>query len=309
MLYALIDIGSSTIRMAIYDITVDMSGEKVEMLYKDKQRVGLAGFVDDGVMNQQGIMQVCQVLEKFKSFLEKLNINNIIAFTTAALRNCCNSKEAVSQIVERTGIEIKVVSGEEEAELDFVGATHGMTEATGILMDIGGGSTELVYFKEGHIVKKVSLPIGSLSYKKNFVKGLLPAEMEIQAMRDNTRQELHQRAGDFTKLMFDEICGIGGTFKGAWSLYQHVVQNDFKKEGTFDAEYLKVLLHRFQSGKLDQDDTLILLRSIPERLETVMPGLVIADFMVDTFGAKHITYSDTGMREGFIYREILPKLS
>lgn len=308
MLYAIIDIGSNTIRMAVYDISVISGKEKVEMLYKDKQMVGLAAFVENSIMNRDGIEQVCKVLGKFKLFLKKLNIQHVIAFTTAALRNCSNSNEAVAEITKQTGIEIKVVSGEEEAELDFVGATHGQRAASGILVDIGGGSTELVHYNSGHIINKVSLPIGSLGYRKKYVAGLLPTEQEIQKMRAATSAEIKEKAGEFTELVFDEICGIGGTFKGTWSLYQNIIGKANEKEGTFAAENLNSMMNRFQEGKLDEEDTLLLLRSIPERLETVLPGMIIASVLVDIFRAKRITYSDTGMREGFIYKEIIPNL-
>lgn len=309
MLYAIIDIGSNTIRMAIYDISKDKNGEYVDMLYKDKQMVGLAGFVDDGIMIQSGIDKVCSVLKDFKEFLDKLGIDNVTAFTTAALRNCQNSKEAVAEIIRRSGIEVMVVPGDEEAELDFIGITHGRMAATGILVDIGGGSTELVHFSDGHIMNKVSLPIGSLKYRKKYVKGLFPTQDEIEAMRCRTRAVLEDMAGDFLNVKFPELLCIGGTIKGAWAIYQNVIKCKFQQEGSFEAEYLGRILNRFSKGNMTEENTLILLKSIPERLETVLPGMVIADMLAETLGASRITYSDTGMREGFIYREILPNLA
>lgn len=309
MLYAIIDIGSNTIRMAIYDISKDKNGEYVDMLYKDKQMVGLAGFVDDGIMIQSGIDKVCSVLKDFKEFLDKLGIDNVTAFTTAALRNCKNSKEAVAEIIRCSGIEVMVVPGDEEAELDFIGITHGRLSATGILVDIGGGSTELVHFNDGHIMNKVSLPIGSLKYRKKYVKGLFPTQDEIEIMRCRTRAVLEELAGDFLDVKFPELRCIGGTIKGAWAIYQNIIKCKFKQEGSFEVEYIGKIFDRFSKGNMTEENALILLKSIPERLETVLPGMIIADVLAEIFGASRITYSDTGMREGFIYREILPNLA
>lgn len=308
MLQAIIDIGSNTIRMAIYNIMVQDGKDHVEMLYKDKQMVGLAGYLENGAMGQSGIDTVCGVLDKFKSFLGKLGIENVLAFTTAALRNCSNSKQAVSEIISRSGIDIKVVSGEEEAELDFVGATHYMKSATGLLVDIGGGSTELVYYADGSIVNKVSLPIGSLGYRKEYVSGLFPTRAEIGKMKDETKKMLSEHASDFLDLKIEEICGIGGTLKGTWGLYQQILGSG-EEAGRMESAALRKIQDRFSEKKLTEDDVLILLRAIPERLETVLPGMVIAEVLAETFGSEYITYSDTGMREGFIYKEIVPNLA
>ena len=83
MLYGMIDIGSNTVRMAIYFI----EGTHVEMLMKKKHTVGLAAYLKDGVMQQQGIDKTVEILTEFKSFLMNFNITHVVAFTTAALRN------------------------------------------------------------------------------------------------------------------------------------------------------------------------------------------------------------------------------
>ena len=89
MLYAVIDIGSTTIRMAIYEIL----DNKLNLIHKRKYTVGLASYVKDNVMEQAGIDKACEILNSFKSFLTSFNIENVSAFTTAALRNAQNSKE------------------------------------------------------------------------------------------------------------------------------------------------------------------------------------------------------------------------
>ena len=98
MIHGIIDIGSNTIRMAIYDI----KGQQIDFLMKKKHMVGLAAYLENNVMSQAGIDKVCEVLFEFKAFLEIFHISNVDAFTTAALRNCKNSQEAVAEIIRRT---------------------------------------------------------------------------------------------------------------------------------------------------------------------------------------------------------------
>ena len=144
MLYAMIDVGSNTIRMAIYEI----EGDRVEMQMKKKNSVGLASYVKDGFMQRKGIDKVIEIIDEYKNFLHELGINRVTAFTTAALRNAINGHDSVKEISFRTGITIHLMSGDEEATFDFIGATHNLVDDSGLLIDIGGGSTEIVYFQD-----------------------------------------------------------------------------------------------------------------------------------------------------------------
>ena len=77
-----------------------------------------------------------------------------------------------------------------EAELGFIGATHNSPAISGLLVDIGGGSTEIVYYENKNIVSEISLPIGSLNFKTRFVKGLFPVAEEIDEMYDEVSEGL-----------------------------------------------------------------------------------------------------------------------
>lgn len=313
MIQAIVDIGSNTVRMAIYNIEIKDGKEVMEMLMKKKDMVGLAGFVENGIMQQAGIDKAVKVLSGYKNFLDKLGIDKVAAFTTAALRNCKNSKDAVQEIINRSRINVRVISGDEEAEFDFVGATHSLKSDSGLLIDIGGGSTELVYFADKKIINKISLPIGSLEIRSKYVAGLFPTKYEIENIREITQKSLASAKG-FENIKQKEICGIGGTFKGAAAIYNVIYCDKENVNGgllsnkailEFKVETLKEILNRFAKEHLTQEDSLVLLRAIPERLETVLPGIVVADVIAEYFGSEHITYSDSGVREGFIYKEII----
>ncbi len=297
MLYAMIDIGSNTVRMAIYQIK---DGE-AELLMKKKHLVGLAAYVQEGIMLQTGIDRAVEILSGFKAFLAQFGIDNMVAFTTAALRNATNSREAVGEIERRTGIPIRIILGEEEAEYDFLGAIHGLAASDGLIVDIGGGSTELVAYEDRTIAKKTSLPMGSLAFRTKYVKGLLPTSEDVETMRAAAREHLKAEK-DFAGLTYPELVGIGGTFKGAAALYRDV----YGAEGPMEVEKLDELIDRFEfTGKITENMTISLLRAVPERMHTILPGLVIASEVAAFFGAKQITYSDSGVREGYLYAEVL----
>lgn len=302
MIHAIIDIGSNTVRMAVYQF----KGATVEQIMKKKDTtVGLASFVHDKVLEERGLNRLVYALEDFRKFLAALHIENITIFTTGALRNAANSREAIAEIKERTGLDIYVIRGEEEAELDFIGATHDLAAKEGLLFDIGGASTEMVHYKSQKIVHKTSLPVGSLYLHTKFTKEILPSRAEIENMRADTAHILSS-AADFAGLRGLPACGIGGTFKGAAALSAAFFPASDAR--TITHGEIKSLLERFQRDHtLSEDDAVHLMRAVPDRMHTLLPGLVIADLLAENFALPSITYSDSGVREGFIYDRILRK--
>ena len=300
MLYGIIDVGSNTIRMAIYRIV----GQDMEMLMKKKHVVGLAGYVKDGVMQQEGIDKAVKVLNEFQDFLHIFSIEHVYAFTTAALRNAKNSQEAVAEIEARTGLKIEIISGDEEATYDFVGATHCLDNPDGLLIDIGGGSTEIVVYHDKKIDFKTSLPIGSLSLKSMYVKGLFPYKRECDAMYEEVETLLSAET-ELNGIEDSAIVGIGGTFKGADALYQQMFHG--KPEfHAMEAARIPEMIAAFQRDHdLTEEQTVMLMRAVPERMHTMLPGLIIADVLAKRFKCQSITYSDSGVREGYIYSHII----
>lgn len=302
MIQAVIDIGSNTMRMALYEI----SDGAPEMLLKRKQIVGLASYVKDGVMQDEGIEKAVAVLSGFRRSLERLSIKHIAAFTTAALRNAKNSREAIARIEEETGISIRVLSGNEEASFDFVGATHDIKEGNGMLIDIGGGSTELVLYENREIKRQISLPIGSLALRTDNVEATLPTPSEVETMREISRNAL--KLPDWSGVRTAAVCGIGGTFKGARAVY-NACFDGAKSNQTMNTEKLSTLISRFAVGRnISEKELLLLLRADPDRIHTLLPGLIIAETLFRRFGTDHVVYSDSGVREGFLYSEIIPQI-
>jgi exopolyphosphatase/guanosine-5'-triphosphate,3'-diphosphate pyrophosphatase len=300
LIHAIIDIGSNTIRLAVYDIE---SGE-IELLMKKKHTVGLAAYIKDGMMKQDGIEKTCEILQEFKYFLDSFQITEIIAFTTAALRNVQNSQLAVAEIIHRTGIALRVLSGDEEARLDFIGATHDSTESSGLLIDIGGASTEIVAYEDHKICKKISLPIGSLYLHTKYVADFLPSPTEAVQMMQEVKQMI-ARADDFKNVSHLNICGIGGTFKGTVILYNQLFQMNHKNVEIPTGTLLDIVWRFTRTMPMPSEEAVILMKTVPERIHTIIPGIIIASVLAQYFGSEKIIYSDSGVREGYIYDQII----
>lgn len=233
--------------------------------------------------------------------MESFDIDRYAVFATGALRNCVNRAEAIASVRAQTGVDIRIITGEEEAELDFVGATHDLEETAGLLVDIGGASTEIVHYVRGAIEKKISIPIGSLFLASSYVAGILPTADEVKRMRKRTQEAIS--VVSFDGVMGLPICGIGGTYKGAYAIHRGLGEGDVMTAADIDA-----LIVRFGTDrKLSEEETILLMRAVPDRIYTVIPGLVIADEICKKFGAGVIRYSDSGVREGYLYARVLGK--
>ena len=147
-------------------------------MLNNKTTAGLAGYVKKGKMTKKGIQKACDVLNKYKDMMQHFPLEQLFVFATASLRNISNTDEAMQTITADTGLSIAVLTGYQEATFDFIGAARSMHLNKGVLLDIGGGSTEILVYERGEIQNAVSLPFGSLSMFSNYVSSLFPNKKE-----------------------------------------------------------------------------------------------------------------------------------
>lgn len=297
-MYSVIDIGSNTIRLTVYHV---LENQQIQPVFHEKSVAGLAGYVtSDGLMSSAGIQKAADVLNHFKEILRRLRLNHIHVFATASLRNITNTEEAADKIRELTGLTIQVLSGKEEAVLDYVGATYLVPMKRGLVLDIGGGSTELTFFDERGIKKALSLPIGSLNLYNKYVTRVFPNEEEKKRLEKVVEKEL-RKAGVPT-IKCSMICGVGGTIRATGRL-----ANDQLKLSPANKSLLPEMVSRIlqEFDGASKESLRQVLRVMPERLHTIIPGMIILERVCRQFDAKEIHISDYGVREGYLIAEIL----
>ena len=296
MLYGIIDIGSNTIRLTIYRV----ENGRFEILFSEKVSAGLASFVTDGKMPLEGIHRASEALCGFKKLLGNLSVERVSAFATASLRNVSNTDEAVRKIETSTGFSVEVLSGEEEARLDFAGAMASVDVQDGVLADIGGGSTELVAFENRAIKTALSLPIGSLSLHQKFVRKILPSGPEFRTMKTEIRKQSED--ADLFAGAFPVICGVGGTARAVLRISNYLFSLPAANTTVASAQ----LRHLYQVLKTgDQVARNLILKTCPERIHTVLPGLLILREVVRRYDGKTLVVSRYGVREGYLAERVI----
>lgn len=299
MKYSVIDIGSNSMRLTVYSVSKD----SFTILFKEKIMAGLAGYIRDGVLLPEGIQQARSGLASFRRTLQQLEITGISAFATASLRNIQNTTQAADALSQSLGQPIEVLSGEEEARYGYLGAMEDLSLDSGLFVDIGGASTELVQFSQGTLRSAVSLPVGSLKLYRDCVKGILPGDGSRRRIREHLRQEFAPIAPGIQPCR--QIAGVGGTARAVLKLARLVFRLP-ESSRTVPAPQLEELYRLLRPADKRAID--LILRGAPERIHTLMPGLMILRHVVRAYQAEEIIVSRFGVREGFLCQRIQSKL-
>jgi exopolyphosphatase/guanosine-5'-triphosphate,3'-diphosphate pyrophosphatase len=292
----IIDLGSNTARMNIYDVEKN----QLSLVFSEKKTIGLASYIDQAnVLSNEGIERAITVIKKFIRLAKRFELDSLHAIATASLRNAVNGSQALEQINNETKINMKILTGKEEAIADLQGVRLSIPFDDGILLDIGGGSSELVVYVNQEIQYADAIPIGSLNSYMNHVKRLLATEKEMKTIEKSMLQELKKITVSVPNEFM--IYGIGGTIRGARKLYNHV--HDLESSNNFMTRYrieelVASLLNNKKSTQID------LVRIAPERVHTLLPGLAILLAVMKQYDLDEVTVNHQGIREGYLIQQL-----
>lgn len=293
---ALVDLGSNTVRLSVYQVFEDGS---FSLLFSEKETAGLVNYITDKHMSVEGFDKACDVINDFKRLMAQFDISELNIFATASLRNISNRDEALAYIKEKTGESINIVSGKEEAELGYYGAISETALNSGIIFDIGGGSTEIVRFDGKSIITADSYEIGSLNLFTAFVKNIWPSKSEIKNIKERAKAVLSPAVPDIS---CNTICGIGGTNRALLSLVNAYFKKPQDNRTITSAEFKKL-----KKVILKKDDVSkkLILKNCPDRIHTIIPGMLITNEIIKKLKADKIIISRNGVREGYLCQKII----
>ncbi len=296
MKIAVVDIGSNTIKMKIYRYNNDGLYETFSKVENSK----LISYIQDGIMNNNGISLLCSVLSNFKALAKENNAEIFRCFATASLRRAKNIDEIISGVKENCSLNIDLISGSDEALLSFKGVCNSQEDISpsGIMVDMGGGSTEVVCFEAKEIIASSSMNFGSLSLYLDFSDN---GKNKINF--DDVKQHAFCTLGKtaLIKQEYKNSVLVGGTALAILKLYRHF----FKGENEYEMT-LANLERLYDILKKQTPETKALLSLlVPDRVYTVTPGLSAYLGIFDLCQTEKIHVSTNGIREGYVYEKIL----
>jgi len=283
--YGIADVGSNTMVLIIYRME---SGIPVPVLHRSVA-AHLIDEIHGGAMSARGIEKASGILKTYAAILDEHGVSFRRAFVTEPARNIDNKDQFLSML-SASGFQVSALSGEQEAAYDFLGSRldcRGIHD--GAAFDVGGGSSELIVFRDDHPVTAISLPLGCVRLAH------LPLDT------DACRAALEEARSAWPALQdsFPAIIGIGGTARAAGQLMDRL-------HGGAPCMQVSQLREMFASAEAGDPVVTDAIRKTvtADRLPVFLPGVHMILALADLLQATTIRVSATGVREGFLLTQL-----
>ena len=212
-----IDLGSNSIRLKFSELQKD--GQTVTKHY-EKRYVRLSSQMgSEKILKEEPIKRTLDALRDFRKICDQYQDKKVVAVATAAVRQAKNQQEFLQRAKEASGFDIQVISGEQEAYLDYVGVTNTLPLKRGIIIDTGGASMELVAVEDGAAEETVSIPFGSVTLSQRYHLGdRVNAADLFDAMVEVDEVLSHQRW--LNRFRRTKIIALGGSNRALAKIYR-----------------------------------------------------------------------------------------
>lgn len=300
--FGVIDLGSNSARLSVWQINEDSS---VKQVLKLKEMVRLSeGMGEDRVLQEPAMVRTIQALVGFKKQYEGLHDLTLEAYATAATRMAANQKEFLKRVKKAVGVDIKVIPGTKEAELDFLGVINTLPIQNALIMDTGGASTELILVQNRKLQHLISIPFGSVNLSERYLHGDTVSAAEL----------------------FDVITSVNRTFNGIWWLKK--AQNlpivalggsnrtlaKIQRRKDAVANFEDIHGYRMSTEQVNAIFKQVISSSLEERkaigglakyrADIIVGGLVPVVMMIRFLDSDRLTFSQYGLREGALYQHL-----
>ncbi len=301
-----IDIGTNTLRMLI----ADAGRTEMREIRSERQITRLGQDLDlTGRLSREAAERSLTVLRGFAEAIHLHAVLHLRAVGTSALRNAANASEFISEVKRKTGIDIEIVTGEEEARLTLLGVVKALETFGGrdgirrgpmLVIDVGGGSTEIIAKRSDDEVSVHSLPLGAVYLSERFVRHDPSSDDEIQSMREIIRAEMDRRSlmplGPGVVLI-----GTAGTVTTMAAIDQKMTRYDPGKinGSVLTHEAVDAMVSMLSFSSLAERKTMPGLE--PGREDIILAGSLVVQEIMKRFSAPVMFISDWGLREGILF--------
>jgi exopolyphosphatase/guanosine-5'-triphosphate,3'-diphosphate pyrophosphatase len=296
---ATIDIGTNSTRLLISEIR---DGEIIPLFKTGKvTRLG-QGLRESKVLSKESISRTIKVLKEFKEIISKYNVDKITAVATEATRLAENSEEFLNKVRE-LGIDIKILSDREEAELVFLANVyHFNPSGYAVTVDLGGGSTEIVYGTKERIEFLKSLKFGVVFLYEEFLHSDPPAEKELLKLEEFISENLLEVKGEIRDLNF-ETFAVGGTITSVVAMEEkmEVYRPEVVHGYRVSKEVIDKWYKKLSSMTLEERKNVVGLEE--NRADVIIPGLAFFKVFCDVFEKEYLTVSELGLLYSLALKE------
>jgi exopolyphosphatase/guanosine-5'-triphosphate,3'-diphosphate pyrophosphatase len=294
--YAIIDIGSNSIRLVIYTQEFSLRLHEAENV---KAVAKLKNYLDsDNYLSESGIQKLIQTLKSFKEVVNTYQLDEFICVATAAVRQAKNQTEILNRVYEATGWELRILSEDEEAYYGYLAVVNSTTIKEGITIDIGGGSTEITYFENRHLKHAHSFPFGALTLQRFFTTNE-PVRKQMKKLQRFLVNEF--RSLDWLKGKSVPLIAIGGSARNLAQIHQNLIAYPLAglHQYLMTGNHIEKVCHYL--AQFDDAERGNVEGLSKDRADTILPASLVFLILYETIGAKGFILSRKGLRDGFFY--------
>jgi exopolyphosphatase/guanosine-5'-triphosphate,3'-diphosphate pyrophosphatase len=301
MKYAVLDIGSNSIRMLTCEVFTG------QIIHAEKQlkttRLG-KGVNASGALAEDRMVASIEAIASFKAVAESQGVDRIVAMATSAVRDASNRALFLERVKAATGIDIEVLSGESEAEIGYLGVLKGVTRRIDelLVIDIGGGSTELILGNAKGIAEKISLNIGAVRMTDMF---FTDGKADKKGLEAYMAEQLSVLKPTFEHRESRIAVGIGGTASTFAAMALALKTYDRERIHGFKVGMAQIEMLNRKLQTVDLDTRRKIPGLDPNRADIIIAGGIILQSLLSHFSYDSMTSSDFDNLEGYLYHKVL----
>lgn len=299
-LYAAVDIGSNSVRLAVADV---VPGQSYRLVAADREvtRIGESVFAT-GRVSGKSIEATCQVLGRFARKYSEWQPASVRAVATSALRDARNQQEFLAAASKAVGAPVEIISGREEARLIHLGvlARWPRRDPSLLLLDIGGGSAEVIRSEGGAIRYATSLPLGAVRLTGNFLRHDPPEPEELAALEEYVEQQFEPALRRLGPHRPGRAIGTSATAAAVVCAVNRIKSSDREDADGRRARLAEIRRLYRELVSLDVSGRRRLPGIGPRRAEIIVAGAAVLLYFVEHFTSGSLYYSQAGLRDGVI---------
>ncbi|MEV3872183.1 Ppx/GppA phosphatase family protein [Streptomyces sp. NPDC049906] len=304
MRLGVLDVGSNTVHLLVMDAH---PGARPRPAHSHKAELRLAQLLDArGAIDADGVGRLVSTVHDALQAAEDKGVEELLPFATSAVREASNADEVIRRVRDETGVELQVLTGDEEARLTFLAARRWFGWSAGklLVIDIGGGSLEIAFGLDEEPDAATSLPLGAGRLTAGWLPGDPVDPADVRTLRRHVRAQIARTVGEFTRFggadhavatskTFKQLARIAGAARGADGEY---VQRELRRSAL---EAWVPKLAAMTAGERAS------LPGVSEnRAGQLLAGALVAEAALDLFGLETVEICPWALREGVILRHL-----
>lgn len=296
---AAIDLGTNSIRLMLCQV------EGKRFLTKSKEVITTRIGKDMGntrTLTEKAIDKNIEAIKYFKKRAEEYGAEKIIIFGTSAIRDASNKDYFLEKAKNETGLDIMVLDGEEEAAVGMLGASYGFEGDNLLVIDVGGGSTELVLGLGDKIVYSTSINAGAVRMTEKYIKSNPIEEPDIINLEKCLEELFYEALNDLKKSKIDKIVAIGGTATTAAAIFHKAKVYDWQQihNTILTKSFLDEIFENLRSMSVKERYNVDGLQK--ERADIIPAGIFIIKYILNNLNASQVVISENDNLEGVIMK-------